>query len=472
MLPDKHDDEREEDACFRPIVRRHYNLSRFGVAETCGDILRTIYWVLLFFLAAVSASFAATGVVKGVVRDMGGNPIPDAFVTVNTTTVQVGNDGVYSFNVTIPGTVTMWADGLGYARRVFSPLSLSESDSLTNRDLVLLSAEEPLGYNWDFEVPGATNTGADGWEILQYPNGIYSWSPAENHTPGGKASVFIRPSGSGTWGAIAQTSDHWPAASSNNTYSAWYYIKGNGIGTTMMYIEFYDATKTSMVLRLRGTQTAVTNDWQRVTCATNVGVHHATAYARIQLYQSSTSSNSYIDDVKWDVFEKSISGNSISGAKNGGDSATITLTDKSVSAVGGALPEGVIYIEEDPERSSGIRVEGVTTAVERGSTVAVTGVMGTTDGGERKITATTVTPTEGSPVGTLGAAGKDLKDNLMIVGLYVRAWGRVTPDSGSSYFIDDSSGPIKVIGTPPAGDYAVINAVVSYDNGVQLIAVP
>jgi len=165
-----------------------------------------------------------------------------------------------------------------------------------------------------------------------------------------------------------------------------------------------------------------------------------------------------------------VSGNSIGKARNGGDGASVSLSGKKVTAVGGNLPPGVIYIEE-PDRASGIRVEGAPGGIAVGDTVSVSGTLGTTAGGERKIDATSITNVAGAPLGTVGANNKTIKD-FMMVGMYVRAWGAVTPGASGTFTLDDGSGPIKCIGAVPAGPYANINAVVSYDNGFVLIVVP
>ena len=422
-----------------------------------------VYCVVL----ALTASAEATETISGVVRDSSGTPISDAFVTVNNNTVQVGTDGAYSFNITVPSAINIWADAFGYARRIFPILNVVGS---TTCDLTLFPADESCGYNWNFEIPGATNTGADGWEINSFFTGTYNRVTTENHSPGGTASMNMHPNAPDSYSVIATSIDRWLAIDSDASYWVWYYAKGNNHGLGFMRLYWYGADKTSIYRIDDSPHYTQGNEWARYIVVNNLKLPPQSAYLQIRIYQSDAASNVYLDDIKWDYFCPTVSANSIRSVKNAGDGASVSLTGKTVTAVGGNLETGVIYIEESG-RCAGIRVEGVTTTVIAGNTVSVYGKAGTTAGGERKIDATTVDPTTGTALGTLGANNKALKDRMMH-GLYVRAWGAVTPDTSSSYFINDGGGPIKVIGPPPGTNYTSLNAIVSYNNGVQLIAVP
>jgi hypothetical protein len=159
---------------------------------------------------------------------------------------------------------------------------------------------------------------------------------------------------------------------------------------------------------------------------------------------------------------------SIAAAKAAGDNARVELPARTVTANFGSF----FYIEE-PDRTSGIRVNGTTSAV-AGQAVIVKGTM-THVNGEATIVADSVSaPTSGSIIKPLGSANKNLHNvGLSTVGLLVRVWGQVVAGAGTNTFqiTDGSDATIKVYApagyTAPAGGYVVVNGVCGLDSPTE-----
>lgn len=137
------------------------------------------------------------------------------------------------------------------------------------------------------------------------------------------------------------------------------------------------------------------------------------------------------------------------------DGSQVRFEQVVVTAVGGPLPSGVMYVEE-PDRSAGIRVRApVTQAV--GSRVRIDGVLAT-EGAERVILATAQYIAGGGQIAALGMAeeavgGKaappvpDLgAANLYNVGLRICVWGRVSGSVPGQFVLNDgSASTLKVL---------------------------
>ncbi len=149
----------------------------------------------------------------------------------------------------------------------------------------------------------------------------------------------------------------------------------------------------------------------------------------------------------------------ISGAKSAGINTGVELPAKPVTANFGSF----FYIEE-ADRSSGIRVNGTTTATP-GQEVAVKGTLVEVNG-EKAIQAAQISsPAPASVLVPVGVVQKSLHNlGLSTVGLLVQVWGNVVSGVGSNVFeIDDGSGAIVTIAAPsgysaPSG-FVVVNGV-------------
>ncbi len=130
---------------------------------------------------------------------------------------------------------------------------------------------------------------------------------------------------------------------------------------------------------------------------------------------------------------------SVAEAKSQADGTAVSLSDAEVTRAF----DGFFYIE-DAGRASGIRVVSGA-SVAPGSKASVVGVLAT-EGGERKLVASSVTASAGTPtIRPLGIGNAAIDPNLgaSTVGLLVKTWGRVTqtPAQDWGYIpIDDGRG--------------------------------
>ncbi|MBI2842440.1 MAG: hypothetical protein HYX78_03490 [Armatimonadetes bacterium] len=175
----------------------------------------------------------------------------------------------------------------------------------------------------------------------------------------------------------------------------------------------------------------------------------------------------------------------IADVKNKADGTPVAISGKKVTAFGGNLGLGIAYIEE-PDRASGIRIEGIVGDLIPGETITVIGTIADiySMGGmfvEKKIEAATVSGSiAGSLLGALGANSKALSGGSfwggLMTGLYVRAFGNVTLEWQGwdwAYFFRDGGPRLAIIGATTTG-FQTFNAIVSVDSyqGVTLIMVP
>ncbi len=154
----------------------------------------------------------------------------------------------------------------------------------------------------------------------------------------------------------------------------------------------------------------------------------------------------------------------IGGMKSLPDGQPVVASGKVLYMSGGNFG----YIEE-PNRASGIRVEGsISAAADRG--VDVNGTMSTTADGERCIQVQSMIETGSASVSPLGVNGRDAVATGLD-GLYVRVWGLVQAGSvtGDSFVISDGSAPITVVtdGSPSvtSGQFVVIDGAAGFANG-------
>lgn len=144
-----------------------------------------------------------------------------------------------------------------------------------------------------------------------------------------------------------------------------------------------------------------------------------------------------------------------------------------------------IYVQRQ-DRASGIRVDNVTGQIARGAIVSISGTTATSNG-QRKITATSISPTGSAPLPrTLGLTGAQLggtspantpvingANGLYNVGLLVRVWGKVKRLNGSDFYISDGSPKETWIHTnaisplPTVGSFVAVTGVcaVALDTG-------
>lgn len=133
------------------------------------------------------------------------------------------------------------------------------------------------------------------------------------------------------------------------------------------------------------------------------------------------------------------------------------------------------YVEE-PNRVSGIRIEGNVTSLLPNTRASISGVMWTTSGGERCVFASSATSGEEDTVRPLGAGITAVK-SAMMSGLYVRTWGKVMSVlSDRAFVLSDGSdeGVIVYSGSDHGlseGQHCAVSGAAGYDNGRVIYAV-
>ena len=116
------------------------------------------------------------------------------------------------------------------------------------------------------------------------------------------------------------------------------------------------------------------------------------------------------------------------------DGISVSLTGKIVH-----LHQGTFAYIEEPNRSSGMRLQGSIAGASDGSVVSLKGVMATAQGGERYVDVRTITATGSAVVEPLGAMNRTLEGRMMD-GLGVVVWGRVSePPMLDSFILSDGS---------------------------------
>jgi len=165
----------------------------------------------------------------------------------------------------------------------------------------------------------------------------------------------------------------------------------------------------------------------------------------------------------------------IGDAKKLADGESVTLTDKILYLHAGFTG----YIEE-PDRTSGIRVEGLSDSCDyQDLTVdSLSGTMQTTPQGERYISLDTLSTAGSGYVGPLGANNAALSSDLL-TGLKVRVWGVVKSIDyiHTCYVISDGakgSGGIKVFGQCPGvvGSYVIVAGAAAFEGERVIYAWP
>ena len=153
------------------------------------------------------------------------------------------------------------------------------------------------------------------------------------------------------------------------------------------------------------------------------------------------------------------------------DGAAVALYDKALY-----LRQGSIGYVEEPDRSSGLRIQGVI-EMPAPTLVSLVGSLGTAPGGERYIQLSEIVPGGSVSIRPLGVNSRDLRSRLLD-GLYVSAWGIVKPGSvtANSYIIadDPDEAGIRVVtqGAPTVAEnqFVSVTGAAGYDDGRLLIA--
>jgi hypothetical protein len=161
--------------------------------------------------------------------------------------------------------------------------------------------------------------------------------------------------------------------------------------------------------------------------------------------------------------------NSLKGITTQGDYTQVSLTGKVISMINGSFG----YIQE-PDRTSGIRIQGYISGYEDQIVDTLSGTMMTTPGGERYIDVSNMYCGAYADVLPLGANNKAIRSDLMN-GLLVKAWGKVISIGYDSYVISDGSDEgltVRTQGTPTVGqDQPVaVTGAAGYDNGRVIYA--
>lgn len=164
--------------------------------------------------------------------------------------------------------------------------------------------------------------------------------------------------------------------------------------------------------------------------------------------------------------------NSIGYAKLLPDGATVTLIGKTVTAESftyGSLDANTWYVEE-ADRSSGIMIQSGD-LITIGDGYDIVGTLGTTAGGERYITPTSITQSTGAVIKPLATNTRNLTSDLMD-GLWVKVAGKVqnADTLGGTFEVDDGSGtPILVkaggLTVPNNGTFVSVDGIAGKDGG-------
>lgn len=237
----------------------------------------------------------------------------------------------------------------------------------------------------------------------------------------------------------------------------------SGSATFMLVFEEYDSSKT-IIGGSKYHYPGASATWQQsgVNYTTSATAAYARTWVGIYANGSTTTGSMWVDDVQLrqtsfyytdssaattDLWTVGTAVPTIGAAKQRADSGVIILSDKVITA----KFTDCFYIEES-NRSSGIRVEGTTTAAV-GDRVDVGGTLGTTNGERRLSSASVAYKSTGSRIGPVGVVGDSLGGvalnaytpgvyqgrGLNNVGLFVRVWGRVTYADSSVFYLDDGS---------------------------------
>lgn len=156
---------------------------------------------------------------------------------------------------------------------------------------------------------------------------------------------------------------------------------------------------------------------------------------------------------------------SIQDAKNLPDGSAVSL-----EGVALYLNQGGFGYVSSADRSGGIRLEGTITSSE-GSLVNVSGLLGTTPGGERFLGVTGISTVGTMSLQSLGANNNAAASGLLD-GLFVRVWGKVVPGSigVDSYQITDGGNFPLTVKTPvfpwwlAEGDFVTVTGAAGYEN--------
>jgi len=134
--------------------------------------------------------------------------------------------------------------------------------------------------------------------------------------------------------------------------------------------------------------------------------------------------------------------------------------------------QGSIGYVQEPDRSSGMRIDGNLSAVPRDSLVNVSGTLSTTSGGERRILVDRITAAGTASPAPLAANNRDLKSPMMN-GLLVRAYGRVKPGSITTFtyeITDGSDSEGILVSTPEVppdigpGQFVTVTGAAGFNN--------
>ena len=140
------------------------------------------------------------------------------------------------------------------------------------------------------------------------------------------------------------------------------------------------------------------------------------------------------------------------------------------------LKQGSVGYVEEPDRFSGMRIQGTIPASE-GDLVWLNGTIQSIVGGEKYIQVSSMSANGTSGLGPVGVNNRAAKIGSM-TGQYVRAWGKVKPSSiiGNSFVITDGSDAagIKVITTSAPtdihdSDYVVVTGAAGLENNLRVI---
>ena len=263
-----------------------------------------------------------------------------------------------------------------------------------------------------------------------------------------------------------------------STYNRVMFGSGSSSGTQDIYFDYVRYTADGVLLPGEGDGTGLTT----ITCTGQYGTDRSTIVAYgVPFDQYSRTLNKVrfsvsdtLGNVGWSpVYNVSILdyATSISDVKSAPDGTIVSLADKVLY-----LKETDFAYIEEPDRTSGIRLEG-TVSANQDQLVNVSGSMQTTTWGERYIAVSNVQGIGPGEVAPLGVTNVGLAET-MLDGCYVTAWGTVMEGSiweGFFYITDgadeygikvttegmptvDEGDFVVVIGAAGLEDYRVVHA--------------
>lgn len=115
-------------------------------------MLRKLFLISLSILLPIAALAQGARVVKGVVSDENGEPLPGVVVLVSGTTTGITTDFTGSYSINVPNGKTLDFSCIGYASQTIDPGKLSVLNVTLKEDFLLLEETVVVGYGTQRKV--------------------------------------------------------------------------------------------------------------------------------------------------------------------------------------------------------------------------------------------------------------------------------------------------------------------------------